>query len=92
MISRPSDRELVRQHAKPVLPCLSFHERSSNHSNKGKLRAPVGIPLMRPGSLLFPNHDTGGSDDTVDYFGFVTPLGAKDLARACDDGPRRSEG
>ena len=36
--------------------------------------------------------DINASDDTVDYFGFVTPLGAKDLVRANDDGPRRSKG
>ena len=47
---------------------------------------------MRTGSLLFPNREIDASDDTVDYFGFVTPLGAKDLVTAIEDGPRRSKG
>ena len=57
-----------------------------------ELRAPVGIPLVRTGSLLFPNRDTDASGGTVDYFGFVTPLGTKDLLRANGDGQRRSKG
>ena len=38
------------------------------------------------------DRDIDASDGTVDCFDFVTPLGAKDLGKANDDGPGRSKG